>query len=113
MIVTCQGIDRTSALDACVRACAAELDTVYNRIARCDVTVEALPARPARRYRVRLTIAVPGGELVINRDPEPDALPEDPSAAVRDSFDAARRRLQHYVWRNLGDERAGPISWPG
>jgi ribosome-associated translation inhibitor RaiA len=102
MILTCHGIDRTSSLESSVRDWAAELDAVYDRIARCDVTVEALPVRPSR-YRVRLTLAVPGTEFVISRDPESDTAPDDPSAAVRDSFDAARRRLEHYVWRNQGD----------
>lgn len=110
MIVNYQGIDRTDTMEARVRDWAAELDTVYDRIARLDVVVAALPGQQARRYRVRLAIAVPGGEIVVSRDPGPGAAQEDPSSAIRDSFHVARRRLEQYVWRNLGDDPGAPES---
>jgi len=43
--------------------------------------------------------------------PEPDATHDDALTAVRDSFRAACRRLEQYVWRNLRDDAAAP-RWP-
>lgn len=87
--VTYSGVGLGAAMEASVRALADELETVYDHIARCDVRVDALrdPQRSVPRYRVRVAIAVPGGEIVIS--PEPDAAHDDPLVAVRDSFRAA------------------------
>jgi hypothetical protein len=112
MIVTYSGADRGRGIERRVRELAGDLESVYESIARCDVVVDALESqqRAACRYRVRLAIAVPGGEIVVSRDPEPDAAQEDALAAVCDSFRAARRRLEAYVWRNLRDEPVAPRS---
>jgi hypothetical protein len=111
MKVTYRG-DRDAAMEAQVVDWAAELDSVYDRISRCDVVVESLSAaeRPDRRYRVRLAIVVPGGEIVVGRDPVPGPIQEDARAAVRASFEVARRRLEQYVSRNLRDDRVPPGS---
>ncbi len=113
MIITYRGIDRSAAMEARVRDLAAQLDDVYDGIARCDVVVETLARSESLggKYRVRLAIAVPGGEIVVSPDPEADLEDEDPTSAVRDSFQAARRRLEQYVWRNLRDD-PGPPEWP-
>jgi hypothetical protein len=110
MIVTYSGVERGRGMERRVRELAGDLESVYEPIARCDVVVDALQSqqRATRRYRVRLAIAVPGGEIVVSRDP--DAAQEDALAAVRDSFRFARRRLEEYVWRNLRDEPAPPRS---
>jgi Sigma 54 modulation protein / S30EA ribosomal protein len=107
IVVRYSGLDRGGAMERRASELVSELEAVYSPIARCDVHVEALRAaqRGARRYRVRVTIAVPGGEVVVSRDPDPAAMHEEPLDALNDSFDAARRRLEHYVWRNLGDDR--------
>ena len=111
IIVTYSGPGLGTAMEANVRALAVELEMVYDHIARCDVRVNVLgdPQRSVPRYRVRVVIAVPGGEIVIS--PDPDAEHDDPMAAVRDSFRAACRRLEQYVWRNLRDDAAAP-RWP-
>jgi hypothetical protein len=110
MIVNYEGADRTAGIEAQVRGWAAELDADYDHIARCDVRVEALASRPACRYRVRLAIALPGAEIVVSRDPRPETEREDASAALRDSFRAARRRLEEFVWRNPPDDLSPPSS---
>ena len=49
---------------------------------------------------------MPGGEIVINRDHHLDHAHEDVFVALRDSFDAARRRLEDRVRRLRGTEKA-------
>jgi cold shock CspA family protein len=79
------------------------LETVYYGFLRCHVVVEAPHRRhrTGRRYHVRVRLTVPGEELVVSRDPGRDEPHEDVYVAIRDSFHAARRRLEDYVRRNL------------
>ena len=51
-----------------------------------------------REFVVRLDIKVPGGELVVNHEHNADA-----HVAVRDAFDAAKRKLQDYARRQRGE----------
>jgi len=83
-----------------IREKAAKLDTFCDRIMSCRVVVEA-PHRHRHQgllYNVRIDMTVPGGELVVKREPH-----EDVYVAIRDAFDAARRQLQDYVRRQRGD----------
>lgn len=105
-----RGMKARPQVEAYVRERAARLDAVYDRIQRCDVVVE-LPHHSHRRgnqVRVRIELSVPGGRLAVSRDPGPDETHEDVHVAVRDSFDAARRRLEDHVRRRLRGEGRAP-----
>ncbi len=118
----------SEAIEASIRERTAKLDTFYDRIMSCRVVVEA-PHRSHRKgkaYHVRIDITLPGGELVVKREPkrivdvplrslkEPDVelgvdrelskpdAHEDVFVAIRDAFDAARRKLQDYARRQRG-----------
>jgi len=108
MLIRYSGVGRGGAMEEVVRSLAADLESVYDRIARCDVIVEALRGHQltTHRYRIRVSIAVPGGEIVVSRDPEPGVGQEDPLVALRESLGAARSRLEYYVQRNLRDDDA-------
>jgi cold shock CspA family protein/ribosome-associated translation inhibitor RaiA len=104
MKITFHGLTRSDALARRIRTHAARLDSVYDRILRCDVAVEAPHRRGAPQYHVRIELSVPRGEIVVSRDPGPDETHGDPYVAVRDSFRAARRQLEDHVRRNLRGE---------
>jgi ribosome-associated translation inhibitor RaiA len=76
------------------------LSRYYERITSCVVTID-VPQRRRRsdalKYRVQLDITLPGGEVVINRQPC-----DELRTAVQDAFSAARRRLQAYAQRQNG-----------
>jgi len=111
MTITFHGLKQSDSLAAWIRERAAKLDSVYPRIQRCDVAVEAPHSRQGQAYRVRIDLTVPGNELVVSRDPGPDGAHRDPYVAVRDSFRAARRQLEDHVRRNFRGEQkvhAGP-----
>lgn len=78
-----------------------QLERVYDRITGCRIVI----AQPHRHHRegrlfsVRVDLVVPGGELVVNRDHHRDHTHEDVFVALRDSFLAARRRLEDHVRR--------------
>ena len=101
-----RGMRKSRAVESFVRNWAGKLDAVYDRIERCDVVVDAphLRRRQGNQYRVRIALTVPGGQLVVSRDPGPDEAHQDVYVAVRDSFHAARRQLEDHVRRHLRRE---------
>jgi cold shock CspA family protein len=77
----------------------ARLEKTYDQITGCHVVI-AQPHRhhrEGRLYSVRVDLVVPGSEIVINRNHPADHAHEDVYVALRDSFDAARRRLEDHV----------------
>ncbi len=111
--VTFRDVEPSRGIERAVRDKAAKLDQFYDRITSCRVVVAA-PHRhhhKGRLYNVRIDLTVPGGELVVNRDNSQAAAHHDVHVAIRDAFDAARRRVQEYARRRRGEvktHRAGP-----
>src|SRR5882762_5578129 len=90
MILPCQLTFRdfppSSALSDLIQKKADKLDEFFNSITSCRVVIEA-PHRHhqhGRHYHVRIDLTVPGGELVVDRDPESRKMHEDAYAAVED-----------------------------
>ncbi len=84
-----------------------QLEEFYGRITGCTVVI-ALPHRhhaKGRLYSVRIDIVVPGGMIVINREHHDEHAHEDVFVALRDAFDAARRRLEDHARRLRGVEK--------
>ena len=126
--VTFRNMTSSRAIEAHIRAKAAKLDRFYDKIMGSRVVVEA-PHRHHRKgkfYHVRIDLTLPGGELVIEHEPkritdapkhnrrapevelietrEPSkyAAHDDIYVAIRDAFDAARRKLQDYARHRRG-----------
>jgi len=77
----------------------ARLEKTFDRITGCHVVI-AQPHRhhrDGRLYSVRVDLMVPGTEIIVNRNHPADHAHEDVYVALRDSFDAARRRLEDHV----------------
>jgi cold shock CspA family protein/ribosome-associated translation inhibitor RaiA len=123
--ITFRNLPPSDAIENSIRERASKLESFYDRIMSCGVIVEA-PHRHHRKgkaYEVRIDLALPGGELVINRAPkrlraaklrlaeQPDkyiveghepskhAAHTDVYVAIRDAFNAAGRKLQDYARR--------------
>ena len=96
------GLEPSAALQARIEREAAKLERFCDRITSCHV---ALVGRSGKRrhgdlFRVRLRLTVPGrADIIVDRNPDADHAHEDPYVAVRDAFNAARRRLQDHVRR--------------
>ncbi|MBI4503152.1 MAG: HPF/RaiA family ribosome-associated protein [Gemmatimonadetes bacterium] len=89
--------------EAAIRAEAARLNSFYDRLVSCRVLVET-PHRHLREgalYNVRIDLTLPGGELVVKRQPEKDLL-----SAIQRAFEAARRRLEDYARVQRGAVKA-------
>ena len=103
--ITFRNIDPSAAIEDSVREHAAKLEEFHTSVTGCRVIVETKHRRhrKGKVYHVRIELTVPGAEIAISRDPERDHAHEDVYVAIRDAFDAARRRLQDHVRRNQGE----------
>lgn len=93
--ITFHEMDPSPAIDERIRQHAAKLAQFHDRISACRVVVEARHRRhrKGKIYHVRIDLTVPGAEVVVSRDREYDHAHEDVYVAIRDAFDASRRRL--------------------
>jgi len=91
--ITSRNVSLSENAEQSIREKAAKLDQFYDQIMGCRVLVES-PHRHQQRgnqYNVRLDITVPGSEIVIKREEN-----EDLYVAIRDAFDAARRKVKEH-----------------
>lgn len=82
-----------------IREKAAKLESYFHRIVRGRMIIEAPLGhhRNGGPYQVRLTLTVPGSELVVSHHSD-----KDPYLASHDAFDAMGRRLEEYVRQRRG-----------
>ena len=104
-------IPHSDAVEARVREKAAKLDEFYEHIMSCSVMIEAPHGHHYKGslYHVRIDLTVPNGELVINRAPKDHHAHEDVYVAIRDAFNAARRKLQDYARKQRGDVKSHEV----
>jgi cold shock CspA family protein/ribosome-associated translation inhibitor RaiA len=102
--ITFRHMEPSAALEARVRQRAEELDQFFDRIISCHVVIECQNRRhhQGNVFEVRIDLNVPGREIPIGRDPGKNHAHEDAHAAVRDAFDAARRRLEDHARERRG-----------
>jgi ribosomal subunit interface protein len=102
--VTFRDMPPSDAIESHIIEKAGGLERFCDKITSCRVIVEAPHRRhhKGKLYHVRVDITVPGGELVVKREPRERAAHEDIYVAIRDAFDAARRELQDYARRRRG-----------
>lgn len=102
--ITFRHMDPSPALEARIRERAEELDQFFDRITSCRVVVESRHKRHQQGtlFAVRIDLTVPGSEIVVGRDPDANHAHEDAHVAVRDAFDAARRRLEDHARHRRG-----------
>lgn len=105
--ISLHGIEHSDALYDAIRAKAEKLDRYYDRITSCRVVLELADRhkRHGRQFAARIDLKIPGGEIAVNKEHD-----EDLQIALRDAFDAARRRLEDYARKQRGDVKhhAGP-----
>ena len=106
-LITFRHMNHDNALDATIQQKVVKLERFFDRISKCEVVVEAPNAghhNKGAHFRVRIALHVPGEELVVDRDPAKAADHDDPAVAIRDAFEAAKRKLQDYTRRRKVDK---------
>jgi ribosomal subunit interface protein len=98
--ISLHGIAHSDALSSAIRKKAEKLDRFYPHITSCHVVLELASGRQqhGKQLTARIDIKVPGDEIVVTHQHD-----EDLHVALRDAFDAARRKLEDYARMQRGD----------
>lgn len=98
--ISLHGIEHSDALYNAIREKAEKIDHYYRRIMSCRVVLELAGRhkRHGKQFMVRIDLKVPGSEIAITRVHD-----EELQIALRDAFDAARRKLEDYARGQRGD----------
>lgn len=110
MQVTFRDVPQSDAVEAAIREKAEKLQQFYRDLITVRAVVGAIQRHhhKGKRYNIRLDISVPGGEIVINRDQA-----EDIYVAIRDAFDAAKRKLEDYGRKQRGEVKSHEVELSG
>ncbi|MCE5243094.1 MAG: HPF/RaiA family ribosome-associated protein [Syntrophobacteraceae bacterium] len=98
--ISARNVDLSAQAEDLIREKAEKLDRFYDKIIGCRIKVD-VPHRSQRSgvlFDVRIDITVPGGELMVRREPG-----DDLHVAIVNSFDVAQRRLKEYAEKQRGD----------
>jgi cold shock CspA family protein/ribosome-associated translation inhibitor RaiA len=98
--ITSRDFPLSEAAEAEIRQKCAALESYYERLSGCEVTVGAPALKHHHKggpFLVAIRMTVPGKELNVDHQEE-----EDLSQAIREAFDAARRRLEDYAREQRG-----------
>ena len=103
--ITFRNLGRSEAMENKVRERIDELVNWFPDIVSCHVVIEAdhRHHHKGKLYHVRVKMLVPGGEVVVGREPHKHHAHEDAYVAIRDAFDALRRRLEDWQRKRRGD----------
>lgn len=100
--ITTRDIPHSEALESHIREKAEKLEKFYPHIMSCRIVIE-LPHKhhhQGRLFDVHIDMTVPGAELVVNHFAN-----EDVYVAVRDAFDAVKRKLEDHARKQRGDTK--------
>lgn len=101
--ITFHEVNHSDALETHIREKAAKLENFYSSLIGCNVVVEQ-PGKHKHKgtpFNIRIDLSVPGGEIVVDRQQN-----EDVYVALRDAFDAARRKLEDFGRRQRQEVKA-------
>lgn len=94
--ISFHGVEKSDAVEARIAEKVAWLEKHFDRMTHCRVVIEAphKHSKKGRIYHIKIEIGVPGhAPVIVNHEPEQNHAHEDILTAVRDAFDAARRRI--------------------
>jgi cold shock CspA family protein/ribosome-associated translation inhibitor RaiA len=92
-------LDHSPAVEAAIREKAAALERFHDRIVRVRVVVKTRGRHnhKGKLYDVRVAIATPGKDIVVDRAGPKTHAHEDVYVAIRDAFAAAVRQLEDHA----------------
>ena len=101
--ITFRHMRHDASLEELIRGKIDKLERFNDRISSCEVILETPHRSKGVQYHIRIVLGLPGGDVVVERDPPAPTDPEQLQAAIRDAFDAARRQLKERAERRRGD----------
>ena len=108
--VTFRHMARSEALETAIRDKVEKLNEFCPRLISCRVVVEEAAAhkQQGKLYGLHVDVKLPGREFAITRDRH-----EDVFVALRDAFDAAKRKLEDEVRVQRGDVKVHELPHHG
>ena len=105
--ITFRGLPPSPFVVARVQELTDKLERFERRITSCHVTIQSPHhhQRQGQLYDVRVRLCVPGAELVFNHEGSRDRGHEDVYVALRDTFEAATRKLEDRAHQFSGRRR--------
>jgi cold shock CspA family protein/ribosome-associated translation inhibitor RaiA len=113
--ITFRNIEPTAAIAANVRKKAEKLERFSDHLMSCRVVIEA-PHRhhhKGKLYHVRVDLGVVGDELVVTHEGPLNHAHEDVYVAIRDSFEAAVRKVEDYERKRRGKVKSHEVPVHG
>ena len=100
--VTFQGVEKSHAIEAKVAEQFAKLEKYFDRLTHARVVIAA-PHRHSNKgkiYQIKVELGIPDhAPIIVTHEPDVNQAHEDLPTALREAFDAARRRLDDTVGR--------------
>src|SRR3546814_408588 len=102
--ITFRNLDHSDAVEARVREKVTKLEQAYGRITSCRVMIEAISRQHVKGnlFHVNIEVGVPGKQVMVDRNSGKSHAHEDIYVALRDAFNAARRRLEDHSRKRSG-----------
>jgi ribosomal subunit interface protein len=108
--ITFRHMASSPAIEERIRERVDALERFFDRIVACRVIVERRePRQQGNVYQIRIDLSVPGREIVIGRDTKAQHAHQDVHAAIRDTFDAARRQLEDHARGRRGEVKVHSV----
>jgi ribosome-associated translation inhibitor RaiA len=107
--ITFKGLDRSEAIETKIQEKTAKLEKVFDRMTHCRVVVAAPNKHhhKGKSYEIKIDIGIPDhAPLILSHESHVGDAQEDLQIALRDAFDAAKRRLDDIAERIKGSAKA-------
>ncbi len=106
--VTFRDMPVSDAVEALCHKEADKLERFCGRITSCRVVVAESHRRhhKGNLFDIRIDVTIPGGEIVVNREPPEHHRDEDVFVALREAFDRVRRQLDARTERRRGEVKS-------
>lgn len=105
--ITFRHMAPSAELETIIHERAVSLKRFGSRITSCRIVVEpsSRKHRNGNLFAVHVYVMAPGGDIVVTRQSSQRVERQAIIVAIRDAFDATRRRLEDYVRRQRGAEK--------
>ena len=118
--VTFQGVEKSASIEAQIQEKIAKLEKHFDRMTHARIVIAA-PHRHSQKgkiYQIKVELGIPDhAPIIVTHEPDVSQVHEDLAMALREVFDAARRRLDDTVGRmshtaknERGRRRPSPVK---